>query len=250
MIMIMLGINDTKTNFTVINGPQRKTLDIPSLRVSEADIMSSTCIKTLGVHIDNTLSMQKQVNEVSRASFAKLTNMFKIKKCITEDGTKTMVLTMIPSGLDYCNSLYYGLPDCLLEKVYCVQKSAARLITLTGKYEHITPAFIALHFHWLPIKERCEFKILLLTYKCFNVLAPAYLEKLLHKRPDRGSRRDNDNLLIVPKVNRVTFGGIAFKRAAPDLWNSIPSSLCKSKTVDIFKSGLKTLLLKSTFNLQ
>ncbi len=42
------------------------------------------------------------------------------------------------------------------------------MITLTGKYEHITPAFIALHM--LPIKERCEFKILLLTYKCFNGL--------------------------------------------------------------------------------
>ena len=57
MIVNMLGINDTKTDFTVINGPRRKTLDIPSLRVGEADIMSSTCIKALGVHIDNTLSM-------------------------------------------------------------------------------------------------------------------------------------------------------------------------------------------------
>ncbi len=63
--------------------------------------------------------------------------------------------------------------------------------------------------HWLPIKEKCEFKILLLTYKCFNGLAPAYLEELLHKRPDSGSHRDNDILLIVPKVNRVTFGGIS-----------------------------------------
>ncbi len=102
--------------------------------------------------------------------------MYKIRKCITEDGAKTMVLTMITSGFDYCNSLYYSLPDCLIEKLYCVQKSAARLITLTGKYEHNTAAFIALH--WLPIKERCEFKILLLTYKCFNGLAPAYLEEL------------------------------------------------------------------------
>ncbi len=215
--------------------------------IDKADIMSSTCIKALGVHIYNTLSMQKQVNEVSRASFAKLSNMYMIRKCITEDGAKTMVLTMITSGLDYCNSLYYGLPDCLLEKLYCVQKSAVRLITRTGKYEHITPAFVALH--WLPIKERCELKILLLTYKCFNELAPAYLEELLHKRPDRGSRVDNDNLLIVPKVNRVTFGGIAFKRAASDLWNSIPSFLHQSKTVDILKSGLKTLLFKRAFNL-
>ncbi len=147
-----------------------------------------------------------QVNEVSRASFAKLSNMYKIKKCITEDGAKTMVLTMITSGLDYCNSLYYGLPDYHIKKLYCVQKSAARLMTLTGKYEHITPAFIALH--WLPIKERCDFKVLLLTYKCFSGLAPAYFEELLHQRPDLGSHRNNDNLLIVPKVNRVTFGGL------------------------------------------
>ncbi len=113
----MLGINDTKTDFTVINGPRRKAFDIPSLRVGEADIMSSTCIKALGVHTDNILSMQKQVNEVSRASFAKLSNMYKIRKCITEDGAKTMILTMITSGLDYCNSLYYGLLDCILEKL-------------------------------------------------------------------------------------------------------------------------------------
>ncbi len=55
-------------------------------------------------------------------------------------------------------------------------------------------------------------------------------------------------LIVVPKVNRVTFGGIPFKRAAPDLWNSIPS-LCKSKTVDIFKSVLKTVLFKRAFSL-
>ncbi len=83
MIVNMLGINDTKTDFTVINGTRCKTLDIPSLRVGESDIMSSTWIKALGVHIDSTLSMPKQVNEISRASFAKLSNMYKIRKsCI------------------------------------------------------------------------------------------------------------------------------------------------------------------------
>ncbi len=59
------------------------------------------------------------------------------------------------------------------------------------------------------------------------------------------SCRDNGNLLIVLKVKRVTFVRIAFKRAAPDL----PSSLRKSKSVYIFKSGLKTLLFKRAFNL-
>ncbi len=144
----------------------------------------------------------KQIDGLSRASFAKLSNMYKIRKCIIEDGAKTLLLTMITSELDYCISLYCYLPDCLLDKLYCLQKSAARLITLTGKYEHITPAFIALHC--FPIKERCEYKIIFLTYKCFNMfngLAPAYLVEPLDRRPDRGSGRNNDNYLIVPKVD-------------------------------------------------
>ncbi len=94
----------------------------------------------------------------------------------------------------------------LIENIVFDLLNNARICFHTVSYEHITPAFIALH--WLPIKERCDFKILLSTYKCFNGLAPAYLEELLHKRPDCGSCRDNDNLLIVPKLNRVTFGGL------------------------------------------
>ncbi len=110
-----------------------------------------------------------------------------------------------------------------------------------------------------PIKERCEFKILLLIYKCLNGLVSAYLvdmlnkkkkiKKMLNGRPNCGSHRDNDNFPGVPKVNRVTFGGIAFRKEAPKLWNSIPSSLCKSKTDDIFKPGLKTHLFRRALNL-
>ena len=53
-----------------------------------------------------------------------------------------------------------------------VQNSAARLVTLTRKQEHITPILIGLH--WLPVRFRIIFKILLLTYKALNGLALSY----------------------------------------------------------------------------
>ncbi len=117
---------------------------MPSLRVGEVGIVSSTSIKAVRVHIHNTLSIKKQTNEVSRASFAKLSNMYKIRKCITENGAKTMVLNMITSGLDHCNASIMAYLSTG-KKRYCVQKSVARLITLTSKYEYITPAFSALY---------------------------------------------------------------------------------------------------------
>ncbi len=45
------------------------------------------------------------------------------------------------------------------------------------------------HLHWLPTKHRIDFKILLITYKALNGLAPQYLSELLsHYSPSRPLR--------------------------------------------------------------
>ena len=56
------------------------------------------------------------------------------------------------------------------------------------------PKLFALYMldqHWLPIKKRIEYKILVLTFKCVHNLAPVYLTELLHNRTNKGTRADN-----------------------------------------------------------
>ncbi len=156
-----------------------------------------------------------------------------------------MVHTLVTSRLDYCNALLYRLPNCLLNKLWCVQKSSARLITMNRKYDHISPVMD--DFHWLPIWERINYKVLLLTYKSLNGLAPHYLSDLIEHRPECSTRRDNKNLLVNPQVWTFTFGGRIFKKVAPDLWNNIPDSLHLSTSVKQFKRGLKTFLCNSVY---
>ncbi len=55
------------------------------------------------------------------------------------------------------------------------QNTAARLVTKSFKFDHITPILIKLH--WLSIKQRITFKMIILTFKSIHNVAPAYISE-------------------------------------------------------------------------
>ncbi len=93
---------------------------------------------------------------------------------LTVSDAEKLVNAFMTSRLDYCNALLGGCPASLINKLQIVQNAAARVLTWSRKYDHITPILL----HWLPIKFRISYKILLLAYKAQNGLAPAYLTNL------------------------------------------------------------------------
>ncbi|MCJ8744369.1 hypothetical protein PDJAM_G00117870, partial [Pangasius djambal] len=126
-----------------------------------------------------------------------------------------------------------------------VQNAAARVLTRTRKYEHITPVLSTLH--WLPVRFRIDFKILLLTYKALNGLAPQYLSDMLVLYvPPRLLRSKDAGCLSVPRIAKT--GGRAFSYQAPKLWNSLPVNVREADTVSVFKSRLKTYLFSLAFS--
>ena len=97
--------------------------------------------------------------------------------------------------------------------------------------------------HWFPIKKQIEYNILVLTFKCVHNLAPAYLSELLHNRTSKGTRADNKILLVVPKVQKSTFGGRSFSFKAPFLWNQLPNHLRHASSLELFKKKFKDTLI-------
>jgi len=65
------------------------------------------------------------------------------------DAAKTLATAFINSRLDYCNSLIAVATSGLLTKLQSVQNAAARFITMSRKFDHITPVLRDLH--WLPV---------------------------------------------------------------------------------------------------
>ena len=135
-----------------------------------------------------------------------------------------------------------------MDKLQKCQNSAARVITRTPKRHHMTPVLYKLH--WLPVRQRIQYKMLLITYKCYYNQGPDYLKDLLTKHvPSRKLRSENQKLLVPPDhfARLVAYGDRAFVRAAPSLWNNLPLTLRSIEKVDIFKSNLKTYLFKQYY---
>ncbi len=76
---------------------------------------------------------------------------------LSMSNAEMLINAFMTSWLDYCNALLGGYSACLINKLQMVQNAAARVLTRTRKYDHISPFMSTLH--WLPIKHRIDFKI-------------------------------------------------------------------------------------------
>jgi len=83
----------------------------------------------------------------------------------------------VHAKLDYCNSLYYSLPNTQLNCLQHIQNSLAHAIIRAPKSSHINPALKSLH--WLKIKQHIDYIILTLTSKVLTTTQPSYLYNLI-----------------------------------------------------------------------
>ena len=103
-----------------------------------------------------------------------------------------------------------------------VQNWAAKLVLKRSKLSSSVEARMALH--WLPIKYRIDFKLMLIVHKCLKGESPTYLSDLIQYNYRRGGLRNNTDArkLLVPYVKNKTFASRAFSVYAPRMWNNLP----------------------------
>ena len=164
------------------------------------------------------------------------------------ESTKMLVHAFVTSCLDYCNSLLFGIPQYQIKRLQRVLNAAARITCFTPRCSHITP--VLMHLHWLPIKFRVEFKIALLVYKALNGMAPDYIVDLLLEKPDccYQLRSNDQGLLLIPQTRAKTLGNRAFAHAGLSTWNKLPYNIRNIKSIENFKSQLKTFLFKEAYD--
>uniref|UniRef100_H3BFS5 Reverse transcriptase domain-containing protein n=1 Tax=Latimeria chalumnae TaxID=7897 RepID=H3BFS5_LATCH len=221
------------------------TLSPPSINGGALRLVKVT--KSLGVFLDASLTLERQISSVVSLGFFHLRNIRRLRPVLPHDSLSTLMHAFVVSRLNYCNALYAVLPLKDIHHLQLVQNSAARVVNNVSRFDHITPMLRELH--WLPIRWRITFKVLVLVYKALNGLGPAYLRDFLTPYvPARPLRSESGNFLVVPRF-RSRLGERSFAFQAAVSWNAIPAGLKSSPSLSIFKSRLKTYLFDSAFNI-
>ena len=124
--------------------------------------------------------METHVKRTVSCCFSTLRQLRNIRRQVPTAVFQSLVIALVLSRLDYCNSVLAGVPANLFRRLQSVQNAAARLIFGMRRLEHITDALASLH--WLRVPECILFKVAVLSYRAVNGSAPAYSVVLLHPR--------------------------------------------------------------------
>ena len=186
-----------------------------------------------------------QINSLSKSCHFPIRDIRRIRHLLPLSAATALANSLVSSKLDYCNSLYNGISQANLNKIQRIQNTLARVVTNTSKFEHITP--ILKKLHWLPIKQRIDYKLCLLTYKTLQIQQPTYLYNSLSFPSHSLSTRSSDSSVLSTPYVRTSLGKRAFSVIAPRLWNSLPPDTRYSLSVSTFRWKLKTHLFKLAF---
>jgi len=172
-----LKLNEDKTQTTWLGTRNQLSKSLPqTVTLWNGTVLQfSTAVKNLGVLTDSQLTMADHIAAVCQSGSFQLRQLRWIIEWLTPAAVKTLVHAFISSRLDYCNQLFVGVSGRLMDKLQSLQNSAARLVTGARKFDRLTP--VMREFHWLPVRQRLEFKTAVLVFKCIHGQAPVYLSE-------------------------------------------------------------------------
>ena len=144
-----------------------------NMRIGQTVVNPASVVRNLGVLLDAELSMRKHVSKTAQTCFFHLRKLRAIRHQLGREVTARLVSAFVLSRLNYCNAVLAGLPATTLAPIHRVLHAAARLVLELRPRDHVTTALKALH--WLPVRQRIDYKLCMLVHKSSIGHAPEYL---------------------------------------------------------------------------
>ena len=237
-----LLINPEKTKLLIM-GTRQLLSTLPEgfhITLLGKEIYPVSSAKDLGIILDKSLTYDDHITEVVSKCVAALCQINRVKHLFDTKRIVTLIKTLVFSKLFYYSSVWSNTSKKNIDRLQKVQNFAARLVTDTRKFDHITPVLTQLN--WYSVTNTLDFKDAIMTYKCLNGLAPKYLLERFKKLSQLyNSNTRSKDMLQIP-FYRSAAGQSSFLYRAEKIWNDLPEVLKSADSVNSFKVLYKKMM--------
>ena len=229
-----LKFNENKTEFIILGLSQRlKKVGNISFRIGEDIIHNVPMVKNLGMFLDAELKHTTHINKLTSSSFNTLHNIVHIWCHLDQETTTVLMQALILSKIDYCNSLFLGIPKYNIAKLQRIQNLSFKIIFQLPKHSSINNYLVQIH--WLNIQECITYKVATIMYRSVHNIAPRYLtemvfSELTHNRNLRSLLR---RLLYTTKSRTEFVHSASFKSMGPHIWNTFLDCVRNSNKITL-----------------
>lgn len=242
-----LKINNSKTEVIIYGTKQQLSkINISSVDIGGCQIRCVDHVRDLGVHMTSTLNFEDHIRKKCQTAHVQLRNLKDIRKYISQRSAEILVHGLVHSHLDFCNGLFVDIPNYQIDRLQRVQNRAARIVTNASFDQNSKDILKSLH--WLPVRARIMFKILVMVFRVIHKTAPVYLQQLFTRSQSRYKLRSTDEInLNIPRT-RTRMAERSIAVTGPKWWNALSNHLKCIEKEDQFRCKLKTHLFNVFFD--
>ena len=131
----------SQTKFLLIGLKQQ------SVKFHNCPIKATHSTRNLGIIFDEHHTFSDQISSLSKSCYSHIRALRCIHLYLDFKTASTIATCIVHSKLDYCNSLYFNLPNSQINRLQQIRNSLARTVVKSSRFSHITPVLKSLH--WL-----------------------------------------------------------------------------------------------------
>ena len=230
-----MAINSTKTKAMLITSAQKRRglSDILSIALNEEPLEVVDKENLLGVKIDNDLTWKDQVDSVCRKVARNIALLRRIKTHLDIPMRRMFYMAYIQPHTDYCLTIW-GMSHHI-DRVQKLQNMALRVIS--DEPRHTRSLTLYKKFRVMKISDRIDYKMVALTYKAVNGIAPDYMTDMFKPVRDthtRSTRAAAAGDLAVP-VARLKLRRNALAHRGAKLFNQCNNDVRTAGSIECFK---------------
>jgi hypothetical protein len=199
----------------------------------------------LGINLNNTLSWNNHIVNTTTKANRTLGLLRRNFYHCNQDVKATAYKTLVRPQLEYCSTIWDPHHQTNINAIEAVQNRAARFVKRDFSRESSVSSMVR-DLDWKRLEERRLAARLTLLYKAHHQLTSIDISKFsTNSRPRRYTRQTSSINFIRPQPNKDCYKYSFLPRTVAQ-WNSLPTTIRDSITLDDFKTKITNCDLLQT----